>query len=98
VLPIVIFAKAINYLFQNENYLLNYHNDCMWIMFHDDAESSLRFHDILKNQGIKKETDWEQYDKAMRDSLEFTREKFPGFVASLDSKDWQSDSVYWNDR
>lgn len=80
----------------------------MWVMFHQDAESndvirsvlhSLRFHDLLATRGIKKEeADWERYDQAMRESLEWTREKFPEFVASLDSKDWQSDSVYWNDR
>ncbi|GAB5586045.1 hypothetical protein Unana1_00945 [Umbelopsis nana] len=91
---------------RNENYLLNYHNNYIWVMFHQDAESndviksvlhSLRFHDILTTRGIKKETDWESYDKALKDSLEWSREKFPEFVASLDSKDWQSDSVYWND-
>jgi hypothetical protein len=75
-------------------------------MFHDDAESndviksvlhSLRFHDILTSQNANKEQDWDQYAQAMKDSLHWTREKFPEFVASLDNKDWQSDSVYWND-
>ncbi|KAM3586760.1 hypothetical protein VKS41_001817 [Umbelopsis sp. WA50703] len=91
---------------RNENYLINYHNNCMWVMFHDDAESndviksvlhSLRFHDILTSQNANKEQDWDQYAQAMKDSLLWTREKFPEFVASLDNKDWQSDSVYWND-
>lgn len=75
-------------------------------MFHDDAESndviksvlhSLRFHDLLTSQNTNKEQHWDQYAQALNDSLHWTREKFPEFVASLDSKDWQSDSVYWND-
>lgn len=79
----------------------------MWIMFHQDAGSndvirsilhSLKFHDSLSNAGITKESNWEDYVQTLNNTLAWTKEHYPKFVAELDQKNWQSDIVYWNDR
>ncbi|KAI7890726.1 uncharacterized protein EV154DRAFT_465322 [Mucor mucedo] len=91
---------------RHENYLLNYRKNTMYVLFHQDAESndviksilhSLKFHDSLSQSGITLENDWEGYVQTLEDSLGWTKEHFPKFVAKLDQKNWQSDIVYWND-
>lgn len=91
---------------RHENYLLSYHKNTMWVLFHQDAGSndviksilhSLKFHDSLTKSGIDKETDWEGYAQTLEETLGWTKEHFPKFVAKLDQKNWQSDIVYWND-
>ncbi|KAG0797689.1 hypothetical protein G6F21_000329 [Rhizopus arrhizus] len=91
---------------KQENYLLNHHKNTMWILFHQDAGSkdvlksvlhSLKFHDILSKESINKETDWDNYMNALRTSLDWTRENYDLFAAELDEKNWQIDTVYWND-
>ncbi|KAG0175498.1 hypothetical protein DFQ28_000079 [Apophysomyces sp. BC1034] len=93
-------------ILKNENYLLNFHKDTMWVTFHEDAGSndviksilhSLKFHDLITSKGLKKENDWAAYAEAIKDSLAWSKEHFPTFVAELDMKEWQSDNVYWND-
>lgn len=92
---------------RKENYLLNYHKNTMWILFHQDAGSndviksilhSLKFHDTLKKSNITKESDWNGYINTLEDTLDWTKQHYPKFVAELDQKNWQSDVVYWNDR
>ncbi|EIE85407.1 hypothetical protein RO3G_10117 [Rhizopus delemar RA 99-880] len=58
---------------------------------------SLKFHDILSKESINKETDWDNYMNALRTSLDWTRENYDLFAAELDEKNWQIDTVYWND-
>lgn len=97
---------AVN-LMQHENYLLNFHKNTMWILFHQESTSndviksilhSLKFHDSLTKSGITKENNWEGYVQTLEDTLGWTKEQFPKFVAKLDQNNWQSDVVYWNDR
>ncbi|KAI9337835.1 hypothetical protein BD770DRAFT_331640 [Pilaira anomala] len=96
---------AVN-LMQHENYLLNFHKNTMWILFHQESTSndviksilhSLKFHDSLTKSGITKENNWEGYVQTLEDTLGWTKEHFPKFVAKLDQNNWQSDVVYWND-
>ncbi|KAI8393419.1 uncharacterized protein BYT42DRAFT_487311 [Radiomyces spectabilis] len=91
---------------QQENYLLNYHRNTMYIMFHDDASSndvirsilhSIKFHDTLTAKGITKETDWEGYMDALDETLAWAHKETPAFMAELASKKWMTDAVYWND-
>ncbi|KAI7898606.1 vitamin B6 photo-protection and homoeostasis-domain-containing protein [Cokeromyces recurvatus] len=91
---------------KHENYLLNYHKNTMWILFHQDAESndviksilhSLKFYEQLTRTEIVKEKDWERYMYTLEDSLNWTRENYKKFITELDKKNWQSDIVYWND-
>lgn len=99
-------VEGVVQVMRHENYLLNYHKNTMWILFHQDSESndviksilhSMKFHDTLKQNNITKESDWEGYTKSLQDTLDWTKEHYPKFVAELDQKNWQSDVVYWND-
>lgn len=92
---------------KHENYLLNYHQNTMWILFHQDSTSndviksilhSLKFHDQLAKSNITKENDWDGYVNVLEETLSWTKNNYPKFVADLDQKNWQSDIVYWNDR
>ncbi|KAI7873002.1 hypothetical protein BDF14DRAFT_1716191, partial [Spinellus fusiger] len=56
-----------------------------------------KFHDMLVQQEIHHQQDWDKYSNALLTSLEWSKDKYPKFVAELDSKEWQSDAVYWND-
>ncbi|RCI01910.1 hypothetical protein CU098_002569, partial [Rhizopus stolonifer] len=98
-------AGVVNVL-KHENYLLNYHNNTMWILFHQDAGSndvirsilhSLKFHDQLVKSSVTKETNWDGYIQTLEDTLDWTKHHFPRFVAGLDKMNWQSDVVYWSD-
>ncbi|CAO3613646.1 unnamed protein product [Mucor fragilis] len=100
-------VEGVVQVLKHENYLLNFHNNTMWVMFHQDAVSndvirsilhSLKFHDSLSKANITKETDWTGYIRTLEDSLAWTKNNYPKFVAELDQKNWQSDIVYWNDR
>ena len=100
-------AEGVVNIMKHENYLINYHHNTMWIMFHQDATSndviksilhSLKFHDTLSTAKINKEMNWNDYATTLESTLEWTREHYPKFVAELDQKNWQSDVVYWNDR
>ncbi|KAK4510062.1 uncharacterized protein ATC70_006231 [Mucor velutinosus] len=99
-------VEGVVQVLKHENYLLNFHNNTMWVMFHQDAGSndvirsilhSLKFHDSLSKANITKEADWNGYICTLEDSLAWTKENYPKFVAELDQKNWQSDIVYWND-
>ncbi|KAI8337272.1 hypothetical protein BC941DRAFT_461430 [Chlamydoabsidia padenii] len=91
---------------KNENYLLNYHNNTMYIMFHDDAQvndvmksvlHAIKFHDHLAAQQITKEDQWESYISTLKDTLIWTKHNFTPFLDSLDAHQWQRNNVYWND-
>ncbi|KAI8370977.1 vitamin B6 photo-protection and homoeostasis-domain-containing protein [Blakeslea trispora] len=58
---------------------------------------SLRFHDQIKKSNTTKESDWQSYIHALEDSLAWSKDHYPKFVAELDQKNWQSNIVYWND-
>ncbi|KAL0088772.1 vitamin B6 photo-protection and homoeostasis-domain-containing protein [Phycomyces blakesleeanus] len=94
-------------IMQHENYLINYHKGTMWVMFHEDSRSNdvikavlhaNKFHDMLAEQNIHRDTAWDKYNEILKESLEWSKEHYPTFVAELDSKEWQSNAVYWNDR
>lgn len=100
-------VEGVVQVMRHENYLLNYHQNTMWILFHQDAVSndviksilhSIKFHDAIKQKNISKETHWDEYMNTLQDTLDWTKEHYPKFVAELDQKNWQSDIVYWNDR
>jgi hypothetical protein len=100
-------VEGVVQVMRHENYLLNYHQNTMWILFHQEAGSndviksilhSIKFHDTIKKMNITKETHWSEYQATLQDTLHWTKEHYPKFVAELDQKNWQSDIVYWNDR
>ncbi|OZJ03329.1 hypothetical protein BZG36_04220 [Bifiguratus adelaidae] len=91
---------------KSENYLLSYKDKTVNVLFHQDATSndvirsilhSLKFHDVITQRGISRTEQWDTYTAALKETLDWTRDKFGEFVAELDDKDWQSDYVFWND-
>lgn len=79
----------------------------MWILFHQDAGSpdfvksilhSLKFHDIISTENIDKDLHWDNYIDALKSSHAWTQEHYERFSLELDEKNWQRDTVYWNDR
>jgi hypothetical protein len=78
----------------------------MHILLHQDAGSdditksilhSLKFHDLLNKSKITKESDWSNYMYSLEESLQWTHDNYSKFTAELDDKNWQSDTIYWND-
>ncbi|KAI8971781.1 vitamin B6 photo-protection and homoeostasis-domain-containing protein [Mycotypha africana] len=93
-------------IMKNENYLLNYHKNTMWVLYHQDQNTddviqsllhSLKFYDELTKQNITKEDNWEQYEQALKRTLEWTKLHHSDFAAQLNDQEWYSDVVYWND-
>ncbi|RCI04355.1 hypothetical protein CU098_001233, partial [Rhizopus stolonifer] len=91
---------------KHENYLLSYHKNTMWVLFHQDAGHedvlqsilhSLKFHDMLSKKSIDKDKNWDKYMAALQTSLDWTKENAGQFSKDLCEKDWKSDTVYWND-
>ncbi|CAO3652680.1 unnamed protein product [Cunninghamella blakesleeana] len=98
------------HVLKNENYLLNYHNNTMHIMFHDDADGkdtlksilhAMKFHDQLTAaQLLSKKNDqqqWYDYITTLDQTLDWTNKHFDSFVNALDKHNWVHDNVYWND-
>ncbi|KAI9307032.1 vitamin B6 photo-protection and homoeostasis-domain-containing protein [Cunninghamella echinulata] len=99
--------QSVIHVLQNENYLLNYHNNTMYIMFHDDANAkdslksilhAMKFHDQLTANNISKLSHLEDYISILDQTLDWTNNNFNFFVDALDKHNWVHDTVYWNDR
>ncbi|ORZ10783.1 vitamin B6 photo-protection and homoeostasis-domain-containing protein [Absidia repens] len=86
-------------IFKNETYLLNYRENTVNILFHNDAQvndvikavlHAIKFYDALITS---KQDTWKTLDQ----TLHWTTSNCQPFLESLKAHQWQCDNVYWND-